>query len=83
MSIEAIRIFQEDMFPLLQIEWINDMDHQAGVITVLTASRKRLSLVDCVSFEVMRRLGITRVFCFDTHFAEQGFECLPAEDNSS
>jgi len=35
-----------------------------------------LSLVDCVSFEVMRRIGMNRVFCFDPHFEEHGFEVL-------
>jgi uncharacterized protein len=43
---------------------------------VLAAARRNLSLVDCVSFELMRRLGIRRVFCFDPHFAEQGFELV-------
>ena len=47
--------------------------HDAGVSAALTASRKKLSVVDCVSFETMRRLGIRSAFCFDAHFAEQGF----------
>ena len=71
---EAVHAFQEDVFPLLSIEWIDESNHRAGVAAVLTASRCKLSLVDCVSFEVMRRLGINRVFCFDAHFEEQGFE---------
>jgi len=33
--------------------------------------------VDCISFEVMRGLGITTAFTFDRHFAEMGFEVLP------
>jgi len=32
--------------------------------------------VDCVSFELMRRLGLARAFCFDSHFDEQGFETI-------
>jgi len=35
-----------------------------------------MSVMDCVSFEVTRSLGIRRVFCFDPHFEEQGFEVL-------
>ena len=34
--------------------------------------------VDCVSFSVMRRLGVRDAFAFDAHFGEQGFTCLPA-----
>lgn len=41
------------------------------------AARRSLSLVDVVSSEVMRRLDLTQAFCFDLHFAEQGFHVLP------
>jgi predicted nucleic acid-binding protein len=44
---------------------------------MLTASKRNLSLVDCVSFEIMRALGIKTVFAFDPHFAEQGYRCIP------
>jgi predicted nucleic acid-binding protein len=30
-----------------------------------------------VSFEVMRRSGLTQAFAFDRHFAEQGFQQIP------
>lgn len=30
------------------------------------------------SFEIMRRLRLRRAFAFDRHFAEQGFELVPA-----
>jgi uncharacterized protein len=33
-------------------------------------------VVDCVSFVVMRRLGITQAFTNDRHFKEAGFETL-------
>jgi len=45
---------------------------------MLAAARKKLSLVDCVSFETMRLLGVTAAFTLDKHFKEQGFMCLPA-----
>ncbi len=45
--------------------------------TLLIAARRQLSLVDCASFDAMRRLGITTVFTFDKHFAEQGFAQVP------
>ena len=35
---------------------------------------KRLSLTDCASFEVMRRLGLTTAFTFDSDFRDCGFE---------
>ncbi len=36
------------------------------------------SLVDCASFELMRRHGITEALCLDADFAHQGFRLLPS-----
>ncbi len=77
LGIPAVRAFQEDVIPVLNVEWVDESLHQAGIASVLAAARKKLSLVDCVSFEIMRRLGIKTAFAFDHHFEEQGFDCLP------
>ena len=77
LGMKAVRIFQDDVSPVLIIEWVDESAHRAGVTGVLTALRKNLSLVDCVSFDVMRRLGIKSAFVFDSHFKEQGFDCIP------
>ncbi len=63
--------------PLLRIDWIAESRHKAGTQALLTASRKKLSLVDCVSFQTMRELSVRTAFCFDNHFREQGFKVLP------
>ncbi|HBG93282.1 MAG: twitching motility protein PilT [Nitrospirae bacterium GWF2_44_13] len=73
LGLQAVREFHEDMLPLINIEWVNKSTHQSGVSALLAASRRKLSLVDCVSFEVMRNMGIKKVFTFDPHFEEQGF----------
>lgn len=73
LGIEALRMFNENIFPILQIEWIDGMIHMQASSSVLTSGRKDLSLVDCASFAVMRQNGITDVFSFDKHFKEQGF----------
>lgn len=38
---------------------------------------KRLSLTDCVSFEVMDRLGLKTAFTFDRDFRDCGYEMVP------
>jgi predicted nucleic acid-binding protein len=73
-GVEAARGFIEDIVPVMQVEWVTEVDHGQGITAVLTAARRQLSLTDCVSFSIMRRLGLRKVFCFDKHFQEQGFE---------
>jgi len=52
--------------------------HEQAVNAMLISNRRDISLVDCVSFECMWRMDIRRVFTFDAHFSDQGFECIPA-----
>ena len=46
----------------------------AVISALLAAAKKNLSLVDCVSFELMGNLGIRTAFAFDAHFKDAGFE---------
>ena len=55
-------------------EWYRYLDDCA----LLAASRRKVSLVDCMSFEVMRRYGIRSAFAFDPHFSEQDFLLIPS-----
>lgn len=77
MGLAAIRIFQQDVVPVLRLSWVDAALHKAAVNELLAAGRKKLSLVDCASFAIMRKLAITTAFTLDKHFREQGFECYP------
>jgi predicted nucleic acid-binding protein len=77
LGLVSARGFVERVVPLIEVEWVTAAEHWTAVDIVLTANRRDLSLVDCVSFEVMRRLGIRRAFALDEHFREQGFEVVP------
>jgi predicted nucleic acid-binding protein len=74
LGITSVKAFDEGVYPLLLIEWIDDSAHRNGMSALLTAGRRRLSLIDCTSFEIARRLQIDAVFAFDQHFVGQGFE---------
>jgi uncharacterized protein len=76
-GIEAVRLFAGDLLPVVEILWADQLLHAQGLGALLAANRRDLSLVDCTSFELMRQKGIKRVFTFDPHFREQGFEVLP------
>lgn len=77
LGIEAVRAFQTEMVPAIHIEYVDADLHRLGVASLLSAGKRKLSLVDCVSFDIMRRLGLNHVFTFDAHFRGQGFETLP------
>ena len=74
LGMAAIRALQESIIPLLETEWVTKSQHDSALASLLAAGRKKLSLVDCVSFGAMRQAGIRKAFAFDGHFAEQGFE---------
>lgn len=76
LGVAAVRGFHEDIVPLIGVEWVDHEIHSAGMAALLSSGKRALSLVDCTSFEVMRRLGIKKAFVFDRHFKQQGFQVL-------
>jgi uncharacterized protein len=77
LGLRAVRKFQEDVVPVLHVEFVTPEMHRLGIVALLAASRRSLSLVDCVSFEVMRESGMKSAFTFDSHFREYGFTAVP------
>jgi predicted nucleic acid-binding protein len=53
-----------------------DADWQAAWAAYDRAEAAQAGIVDCVSFAVMRRLGITEAFTHDRHYAAAGFSML-------
>jgi len=77
LGMDALRGFNDEVLPALRAEWVSPEDHLSGAQAVLAANKRSLSLVDCTSFALMRRLRLRSAFTFDGHFAEQGFQVLP------
>jgi len=80
LGLEALSILLSDVAAVLSLRWVDAQVHATAVAALLIARRRKLSLVDCVSFEIARQSGIEIAFAFDRHFAEQGFQCLPARE---
>lgn len=76
LGMQAVRVFQEDVLPLVSIEWVDESVHLAGATAMLAATNRELSLVDCTSFVIMRKLSIRDAFVYDGHFEDEGFNCL-------
>ncbi|MDY0028003.1 MAG: PIN domain-containing protein [Candidatus Humimicrobiaceae bacterium] len=77
LGLDALRIFQNNIVPVVNIHWVDERVHNIAINSLLIACRKSMSFVDCTSFELMRLLGLEEVFAFDRHFKEQGFKLLP------
>ncbi len=73
-GIEAAEALQHRLVPILHVKFVSPDLHRLGVAALLGASKRSLSLVDCVSFELMRSFGIACAFAFDRHFREHGFQ---------
>jgi uncharacterized protein len=77
LGLTAVRAFHDDIQPVVCVEFVDSALHRSATAALLSASRRSLSLVDWVSFEIMRALSIGTTFSFDTHFREQGFHLIP------
>ena len=73
----AAKAFLQLALPMVNVDWVSPTVYASAQSVFLSVARRDLSLVDCVSFEVMRQMGIQAAFTFDVHFVEQGFRCLP------
>lgn len=76
-GLAPVRDFDDKFRPLLSVEWVDAALHRKGMARLRSEDRRRLSLVDCVSFEFMRKKGLRQALTLDLHFAESGFDMLP------
>jgi uncharacterized protein len=77
LGMEAVRVLCGDVLAALDVHWIGEDEHMHAQNALLAADRRKVSLVDCSSFHVMRSRMVRTAFAFDPHFREQGFEVLP------
>jgi predicted nucleic acid-binding protein len=55
------------------IEWVDDELHAQGVRELERSRKRHVSLVDHISFLVMKRRQVTTAFAFDPDFDAAGF----------
>ncbi len=68
-------LFQE-LLAVVEVVMVEPQLHAAGVAALLGAPAGP-SLVDRVSFALMRERGITTAFAFDSDFIKAGFRVVP------
>lgn len=74
LGLDAVAAFRRDFAPLLEIVWVGGALHESGLDLLLERRVSDLSLVDAVSFLLMRQRRIDEAFAFDRHFTEEGFQ---------
>lgn len=51
--------------------------YEAGLALFRDREDKSWSLTDCITFQVMRQMGLTEALTLDHHFQQAGFQILP------
>jgi predicted nucleic acid-binding protein len=74
---QTVRRFLEEILPAVEVVWADVTDHKTAVLDMLVRSGKSgPSIVDCMSFHVIRQRQIGDVFTYDKHFQGHGFNLI-------
>ena len=72
-GLAPVHDFNAKILPLLDVIWVNDKWYTRAMQRLFAQNNRNVSLVDCLSFEIMDSLEIKYAFAFDRHFEENGF----------
>ena len=76
-GLAPVRDLEERILPLVTVRWISNDAHRRAVERLFRTDKRRVSLVDVVSFMVMDDEGLTDVLGLDPDFASEGFRLVP------
>lgn len=66
----------DGLLPVIDVRSVDSDLHRQAIDAYRRSGSARVSLVDHLSFALMRSLGIGRAFAFDDDFAREGFELV-------
>jgi len=75
-GLDAVQSFRADFAPLMDIVWVDEALHNAGLDLLAEKRKRTLSLADAVSFVTMRQRDIAAAFSFDSQFEQEGFSII-------
>jgi uncharacterized protein len=76
-GLPPVRDLEERILPLVTVHWVSSELHRRAVERLFRTDKRRVSLVDVVSFAVMEAEGLSDVLGLDPDFAMEGFRLLP------
>lgn len=79
-GLEAVVDFHSKIMPLLEMVWVSADWYTRAIQRLFALNNRNISLVDCLSFEIMESREITHAFTFDKHFPENGFTIAAFHD---
>jgi predicted nucleic acid-binding protein len=68
----AVATFREGLAPLLDVVWVDEALHEAGLDLITAEKVAGLSLTDAVLLAAARSLEVDDVFAFDPHLEAAG-----------
>lgn len=74
---QAVRVLFDAFVPAMSVMFVDSVLHERAVSAYLASIGRRVSLVDRVSFELMRVERLDRAFAFDRDFVAEGFAVVP------
>ncbi|MEK7704502.1 MAG: PIN domain-containing protein [Myxococcota bacterium] len=77
-GLAPVRDLHRAFVPLLDVRWVDEVLHSRAIARLTREDRRQLSLVDCVSLELLRSEQIDTVLSLDPHLGEEGAALLPA-----
>ena len=80
-GLDAVQDFHVRIVPLLDVLWVNAEWYARALQRFSSQGQRDLSLVDCLSFEIMEARAVTRADTYDRHFEENGFTMVHFDDD--
>ena len=68
--------FHQTIMELISVHWVTEEEHYRAFELLRSRNRRGLSLVDCVSFVLMRERRCKLALAFDQDFRREGFEIV-------
>jgi len=75
-GLPAVNDFRKLMLPLVIVIWVDEKINNDCLNNLIAAEKRKISLTDYSSFYILDSLKIGRVFTFDKHFKEKGYQIL-------
>jgi predicted nucleic acid-binding protein len=73
LGLEAATRLAEDCRSF-HVDWVDEATHEEAVRRLARGAKRRVSLVDQVSFLVMKRRGVRVALALDADFEDEGFQ---------